>query len=98
MFYEEVRIKQGLSYIPFYPLRTLYNSKFILMATSLGTNAVVVMRVHLDNWNMDGLFPLEDSNSFLSPYKILLIAPENKYLGKFYHVLVCCIDSLASPY
>ena len=27
-------------------LRILYNSKFILMATSLGTNAVVVTRVH----------------------------------------------------
>ena len=47
MFYEEIRIKQGLSYISFCPLRDLYNSKFILMATSLGTNAIVVTRVHL---------------------------------------------------
>ena len=46
MFYEDIRIKQGLFYIPFYPLRILYNSNFILMATSLGTNAVVVTRVH----------------------------------------------------
>ena len=46
MYYEEIRIKQGLLYISFWPLRILYNSKFILMATSLGTNAVVVMRVH----------------------------------------------------
>ena len=46
MFYEEIRIKQGLSYISFCPLRILYNSEFILMATTLGTNAVVVMRVH----------------------------------------------------
>ena len=46
MFYEEIRIKQGLSYISFGPLRILYNSKFIIMATSLGTNAVVVTRVH----------------------------------------------------
>ena len=43
MFYEEIRIKQGLSYIS---LRILYNTKFILMATFLGTNAVVVTRVH----------------------------------------------------
>ena len=34
MFYEEIRIKQGLSYISFSPLRILYNSKFIIMATS----------------------------------------------------------------
>ena len=48
MFYEDihVRIKQGLSYISFCPLRFRYNSKFILIATSLGTNAVIVTRVH----------------------------------------------------
>ena len=41
-----LRIKQGLSYTSFYSLRILYNSKFILMATSLGTKAVDVTRVH----------------------------------------------------
>ena len=48
MFYEEIRIKQGLSYIlvPFCQLRILYNSEFVIMATFLGPNAVVVMRVH----------------------------------------------------
>ena len=46
MFCGEIRIKQGISYISFWPLRILYNSKFILMATSLGSNAVVVTRVH----------------------------------------------------
>ena len=46
MFYEKIRIKQGLSYISFCPLRILYNSKFIIMKTFLGTNAVVVKRVH----------------------------------------------------
>ena len=45
-FYEEIRIKQGFSYILFCPLRVLCNNKFILMVTSLGTNAVVAMRVH----------------------------------------------------
>ena len=43
MFCEEIRIKEDLSIISFWPLRILYNSKFILMATSL---AVVVTRVH----------------------------------------------------
>ena len=46
MFYEEIKTKQNLSYISVCSLSILYNSKFILMAMSLGTNAVVVMRVH----------------------------------------------------
>ena len=46
MLYEEIRIKEGFSFISFYPLRILHNSIFIIMATSLGTNAVVVTRVH----------------------------------------------------
>ena len=45
MFNEEVSIKHGLSYISFCPLWILYNSKFIITATCLGTNAVVVTRV-----------------------------------------------------
>ena len=47
-FNEEIRLQQGLSYILLciHPLRILYNSKFILMATSLGTNTVVVTRIH----------------------------------------------------
>ena len=39
-------MKQSLSYISFCPLRILYNSKFIIMEKSLGTNAVIVTRVH----------------------------------------------------
>ena len=42
----KVRTMQGLPYISNSLLRILYNSKFILMAMSLGTNAVVVKRVH----------------------------------------------------
>ena len=45
-FYREIRIKYGVCCISFCSLRILYNSKFILMATSFGTNAVVVTRVH----------------------------------------------------
>ena len=40
------KTKQGFSYILFCPLRILYHSKFILMAISLGTNVIVVTRVH----------------------------------------------------
>ena len=38
---------------------------------------------------------------FFSPYKILSIAQENKYLGifcLFYHGIVCCVYSLESPH
>ena len=31
----------------------------------------------------DSSYTVPDSNSFLSPYEILPIAQENKYLGKF---------------
>ena len=43
--------KQGLSYIILCPFRILYNSKFILMAASLGSlgNAVVVTRFQRKN-------------------------------------------------
>ena len=38
-----------------------------------------------------------NSNSFLSPCKILLIAQENKYSVKFYHEIVCCVYSVELP-
>ena len=50
----EVRIKQGLSSISFCSLRSLNNSKFILMATSLSTNYVAVTRVHRTSMNAQG--------------------------------------------
>ena len=39
------------------------------------------VQYNLNSSNPDGSFTLDDSNSFLSPYKILPIAQENKYLG-----------------
>ena len=50
MFCEEIRTKQYLSYISFCPLRILYNSKFIIMAISFGTNSVVVTSVHCNTF------------------------------------------------
>ena len=44
---------------------------------------------------------MDDSNSSFSPYKILPIAKENKYLmisSLFYHGIVCCVYSLESPH
>ena len=41
------------------------------------------IQYNLNGSNPDGSFTLDDSNSFSSPYKILPIAQENKYLGIF---------------
>ena len=38
----------------------------------------------LNGSNMDGSFTVDESNSFFSPYIILTIAQENKYLGIFF--------------
>ena len=37
---------------------------------------------------MDGSFTVDDSNSFFSPYKILPIAQENKYLMIFSYFIM----------
>ena len=46
MYYEEIRTKQDLPYISTCSVIILYNSKFILTATYLETNAVFVTRGH----------------------------------------------------
>ena len=59
------------------------------------------LQYNLNGSNPDGLFTVDDSNSFFSSYKFLPIAQENKYLGfffLFYHRIVCCVYSLESPH
>ena len=46
------------------------------------------LQSNFDGSNTDGLFTMANSNTFLSPYEILLIAEENKYLGKFSYFIV----------
>ena len=67
MFYEEIRTKQSLPYISFCSLRNLYNSELILLATSLGTNAVVVTRDHCMMGLADMLYESVVFVSFLMP-------------------------------
>ena len=43
---------------------------------------------NLNSSNTDGLFTMANSNSFLSPYEILPLAQENKYLGKFSYFIM----------
>ena len=44
--------------------------------------------LNLNGSNMDDSFTVDDSNSFCSPYKILSIAQENKYLGIFSYFIM----------
>ena len=43
---------------------------------------------NINSSNTDGSFTMANSNSFLSPYKILPLAQENKYLGKFSYLIM----------
>ena len=60
-----------------------------------------IILYNLNGSNTDGSFTVDDSISFFSPYKILPIAQENKYLGFFFLILsgiVSCVYSLESPH
>ena len=55
---------------------------------------------NFDGSNTDGSFTMANSNSFFSPYEILPIALQNKYLRIFFlfdHKIECCVYSLESP-
>ena len=47
---------------------------------------------NLDGSNTDGSFTMANSNLFLSPYEILPIAQENKYLRKFSYFIMKLYD------
>ena len=55
-----------------------------MIAVSL--NDVYMMHIQY-NLNGSNPFTLDDSNSFFSPYNILPIAQENKYLGIFFKII-----------
>ena len=48
----------------------------------------VWIQLNLDSSNTDGSFTMANLNSFLSPYEVLPIAQENKYLEKFSYFIV----------
>ena len=61
----------------------------------------MILQSNLNDSNTDGSFTLDDSNSFLSPYEILLIA-QGKQMFKeiflFYQEIVHCLYSLELPH
>ena len=61
----------------------------------------IEIQCNLNGSNPDGSFTVDDSNTFFSPYKILPIAQENKYLGIFFLILswnciLCVLIRIAS--
>ena len=46
------------------------------------------IQYNLNGSNPDGPFTVDDSNSFFSPYEILPIAQENRYLGIFFSYFI----------
>ena len=64
-------------YTPYWP--TKWSCRFNLFTVRL----YLLIQTNLDSSNTDGLFAMAYSNSFSSPYEILTISQENKYLGKF---------------
>ena len=51
-------------------------------------NIIIYIQYNLNGSNPDGSFTVDNSNSFFSPYKILPIAQENKYLGIFSYFIM----------
>ena len=49
---------------------------------------ILKIQLNFDGSNIDGSFTMVNSNSFLSPYEILLTAQENKYLKKFSYLIL----------
>ena len=49
---------------------------------------MLMIQYTLNGSNTDGSFTVDDSNSFFSPYKILHVAQENKYLGIFSYFIM----------
>ena len=61
----------------------------IISHSVLGTsNLSVHVQYNLNGSNTDVSLKVDDSNFFFSPYKILPIAQENKYLGIFFYFIV----------
>ena len=58
-------------------------------ARASGTNRLILkIQSNLDSSSTDGSFTMANSNSFLSPYEVLPIAQENKYLSKSSYCIV----------
>ena len=69
----------------------VYPCKSLFIYTKVGFKGVKIIQYNLNGSNTDGSFTVDDSNSFFSPYKILPIAEENKYLMIFFILSYNCM-------
>ena len=60
----------------------------------------VYIQSNLDSSNTDGSFTMANSNSFLSPYKVLASSRKQIFREIFllYHEIICCVYSLELPH
>ena len=59
-----------------------------LSCSALKEDLLFILQSNLNSSNTNGPFTMANSNSFLSPYEILPLAQENKYLGKFSYFIM----------
>ena len=62
--------------------------QFIMIGNVMFYNTKVMVQYNLNGSNTDGSCTVDDLNSFFSPYKILPIAQENKYLIFFSYFIM----------
>ena len=68
-------------------LWVLIKSDSVRYPSFCGEISKISIQSNLNSSNTDGSFTMADSILFLSPYKILPITPENKYLRKFSYLI-----------
>ena len=68
-------------------LANVFEQYWLTTYRTKASQTKVKVQYNLSGSNPDGLFTVDNSNLFFSPYKILPIAQENKYLGIFFLIL-----------
>ena len=69
------------------PVPFTHEMLFVYLLGTYHYTLLHVIQYNLNGSNTDDSFAVDDSNSFFSPYTILPIAQENKYLGIFSYLI-----------
>ena len=83
-FAQTILLKSGGIFTTLSQPNSIDTDKFSKLSNRKSLESVL----QTDGSNTDGSFTMANSNSFLSPYEILPIAQENKYLRKFSYFIV----------
>ena len=70
------------------------------MVCNTSVNSFINIQSNLNSSNTDGSFTMANSNSFLSPYQILLTAKKKRIVRdifSFHHEIVGCVYSSELP-